>query len=123
MSTESSQNGPGVTENPATDGYTPFRIDTSKPPVDAERIPLFYIDDREYTGPKQIPGGLALQALQVTVHQGRAAGAYFCMEEAIGKEAVDDLLNCKQLTYEQARDFLTQISAMYYGQAMELTGK
>lgn len=119
---EGTETSPGTPDAPE-DGYTPFRIDTSKPPVQSERMTLFYIDDREYTGPKQISGGLALRALQVTVTQGSAAGAYYAMEQAIGKEAVEDLLACDQLTYEQARDFLSRISAMYYGQAMGITGK
>lgn len=117
----------GTTTQPgnsdSTEGYQPFRIDTSAPPADADRMTLFFIDDREYTGPRQITGALALRALQMTVTHGQAAGAYYALEQAIGSDAVEALLNCEQLSYEQAREFLSRISAMYYGQAMGLTGK
>lgn len=105
------------------DNFTPLRIDTTQPPVNTERMELFFIDGKAYTGPKVIPGHLALRALEVTVQRGSAAGAWFCLTEAIGQEAVDDLLACDQLTLDQARDFLTRISAMYYGQATGITGK
>lgn len=124
MTTENGPNATGNRDNPGTtEGYVPFRIDTSKPAVDEERMTLFWIDDKEYTGPKVIPGGLAIRALDVTVRLGSAAGAWYCLTEAIGEEAITDLLECKQLTYPQAKEFLSQISAVYYGQAIGITGK
>lgn len=103
--------------------FTPLRIDTTQPAVDTERIELFFIDGRPYTGPKVIPGGVALEALSITAQRGSAAGAWHCLVEAIGQEALDDLMACRHLTLEQVRDFLQQISAMYYGQATGTTGK
>lgn len=124
MTTENGRTQATETDNtPTTESYSPLRIDTSKPPVTGERMTLFWIDDREFTGPKVITGSLAFRALETTVKYGKAAGAWFCLTEAVEEETVTALLKCEHLSYEQARDFLAQISAMYYGQAMGIMGK
>lgn len=106
-----------------TDSYVPFRIDTSQPAVEADRIPLFYIDDKEYTGPARVSVGTALKALEIAATQGITAGAWHCLIESIGQDAYDDLIACEQVTFDQAQNLMTKISDMYFGQAMELSGK
>lgn len=106
-----------------TDGYVPFRIDTSQPPVETDRIPLFYIDDKEYTGPARVSVGTALKALEIAATQGITAGAWHCLIESIGRDAYEDLTACEHVTYEQAQALFSKISDMYFGQAMELAGK
>lgn len=103
--------------------YEPIRIDTSQPPVDAERMPLFYIDDQEYTAPVRVPANVAIEALEVTYRQGSAAAAYFMLEKAVGKDTIDALTSCPQVTYEQAHSLLQQVGQMYWGQLETLLGK
>ena len=104
-------------------GYTPPRIDTNKPPVEAERMPLFYIGDTEYTGPVHVTAATALEALDVAYHKGDAAAAYHCMIASMGEQAYKDLVACPQLTVEEARTIISKISAMYFGQAVSIAGK
>jgi hypothetical protein len=110
--------------DPTTSGdYVPFRIDTSKPPIEAERLALFYIDDVEYTGPVRVSGATALKALQWVAERGTQYAAYHTMVECIGQEAYDALTECPQLTFEQTRDLVSKISNLYFGQAMEALGE
>lgn len=107
----------------STESYVPFRIDTSQPPVETDRIPLFYIDDKEYTGPSRVSVATALKALEIAATKGITAGAWHCLIESIGQDAYDDLIACEHVTFEQAQGLMTKISDMYFGQAMELSGK
>jgi hypothetical protein len=106
-----------------TDTYTPFRIDTSKPPVEAERIDLFWIDDRPYTAPAEVSGPTALKALQWLAQQGAQYAAYMVLIDCIGQEAYDDLTNCEHLTLEQVRDMVQKITDLYFGQTLDALGK
>lgn len=103
--------------------YVPFRIDTSKPAVEAERIALFYIDDREYSGPARVSVGTAIKALEIAATQGVQAAAWHCLVSSIGQEAIDALTECEHVTFEQAQSLMTKISDMYFGQALEIAGK
>lgn len=112
------------TDNPGTKSdYVPFRIDTSVPLVEAERLPLFYIDDTEYTGPKTVSGPTALKALQWLAEKGQQYAAYKVLIDCIGQEAYDTLTGCEQLTLEQVRSMVNKISDLYFGQALEALGE
>jgi len=119
----SSKTDPDPSQKPASGDYVPFRIDTSKPPVESDRFPLFYIDDVEYTGPVQVSGTTALKALQWVADRGSQYAAYHTMIECIGQEAYDALVGCPQLTFQQTRDLVTKISDLYFGQAMQALGE
>lgn len=119
----STNGSPEQDETGTRSGYVPPRIDTSAPAVEQERMPLFYIGDQEYTGPVRVSASTALRALEISATKGNAAGAFHCLIEAIGEEGYQALVDCPQLTYEDAREVLTEISARYYGQALALAGK
>ena len=103
--------------------FTPVRIDTSGAPVEQKVIPLFYLGETEYTGPEHVSARTALTALEVAAEKGNAAAAYHCLIECIGQDAYRALVDCPQLTFAQAQEILTNITAMYFGQATSVAGK
>lgn len=111
-----------TTKTDTEPGYVPFRIDTSKPAVEADRIELFWIDDKVYTAPAQVSGATALKALQWLGDKGAQYAAYRVMIECIGQEAYDALTECPQLTFDEVRSMVNKVSDLYFGQAMEALG-
>lgn len=101
----------------------PVRISTQGAPLGEKRVPIFYIDDKEYDAPERVPARIALRALEIAATQSEAAAAFFCLIEAIGEQAYKDLLECEHVTYEQAQEIMSNLAAMYYGQAKALAGK
>lgn len=107
--------------------YSPFRIDTSAPPLeDGPRVPLFYVDDREYTIPERIPARLSIMAIKIAATQGRDAAKWYLVENALTPEAISELTEgeaSRRVTREQVRDLFTELGERYFGQAEEDTGK
>lgn len=106
-----------------TNAYTPFRIDTTYPPVETERIELFWIDDRCYDAPATVSGPTALKALQWLAQQGPQYASYMVLIDCIGQEAYDDLTKCEHLTLDQVRDMVEKITDLYFGQTLDALGK
>ncbi|HEU4754005.1 MAG TPA: hypothetical protein VFU47_12925 [Armatimonadota bacterium] len=102
--------------------FTPFRIDTSAPPVEAERVPVFYIDDTEYTIPAQVSAATAMQALEIAVTKGPTAAAWHMISEALGEEGIRALQECRHITHEQVRGLFAQIGRIYFGQMEDMVG-
>lgn len=115
--------GPEQDETGTRSRYTPPRIDTSKPPVEEARMPLFYLGEQEYTGPVHVSAATALEALEIAYEKGHAAAAYHCLIKCMGEDAYKDLVACPQLTFDEARTIASQVSAMYFGQAVSVAGK
>jgi len=103
--------------------FEPIRIDTTKPALDDERFDLFFIDDKAYTAPKVVPAGVALRALQIVATQGVMAGAWHMVMECLGEDAIEALMECKQLEHSQLKKMLNKVSDVYYGQLEDLTAK
>lgn len=106
-----------------TVAFEPIRIDTSQPPVEVKRIPLFYIDDQEYSAPEQVPAHVAVAALEVVYERGASAAAYFMLEKAVGKETIDALTECPHVTYPQVQAIFQKVGQMYWGQVEDMLGK
>lgn len=129
MSNKSRQTRNGSASRPTPessdfmDDYTPFRIDTSAPPIDHERIPIFYVDDVEYTIPKRVPAGVAMKALQLSAEQGRDVAAYFMVVDALGQDVVEMLQDSKHLELEDATALFSKLGRMYLGQMEAMAGK
>jgi len=66
-----------------------------------ERVPLFYIDDVEYSMPAKIPGNVALKYLRKIRTDGVEVAGAWLLEEVIGTEAYEALMNYDGLTIEQ----------------------
>lgn len=103
--------------------YTPFRYDPDAPAVEAERMALFYMGEKEYTAPKRVSAPVALKALQNAAEKGIPYATYQVVLDAIGEEAFGVLTDSHQVPYEEAQAMITQLGRVYFGQAMELAGK
>jgi hypothetical protein len=68
-----------------------------------EREPLFSIDGREYTIPKEVPGNLSLQAIERMRTESEYAVIAWIMETMLGKAGYRALLDCKAVKPSQLR--------------------
>jgi hypothetical protein len=80
--------------------FEPIRIaaDTEVP---EERVPLFYIGDTEYTIPKHISRGVALQYLRHAAEVGHDLATAPLLIRVLGEEAYTALEESRALTEEQ----------------------
>lgn len=104
-------------------GYTPFRYDPEAPALEEERMPLFYMGEKEYTAPKRVSAPTALKALENAARKGVAYATYRVVIDAIGEDAFQVLTDSHQVPYEEAQDMITQLGKVYFGQSMGLAGK
>lgn len=87
----------------AVDGdldFEPIRI-AADDEIEVERVPLFYIGDDEYTIPKEIPPGVALQYLREAREYGRELATAPLLISVLGEEAYRALEKSKALNEDQ----------------------
>jgi hypothetical protein len=94
-------------------GFEPIRIPANEDVVE-ERVPLFYIGDTEYTIPKNIPKGVALQYLRQAGERGHELATAPLLIRVLGEDAYEALEQSKALTDEQ----LESIVDIIVGQAL-----
>ncbi|MFJ9771239.1 hypothetical protein ACIRVF_08340 [Kitasatospora sp. NPDC101157] len=92
---------------------------TTTPQVDEQRVPLFYIDDVEYTIPARPRMNVALQYMHVAKDQGDAVAADFLLSSLLGEEGYRALREYDQLTPEQFQH-ITDIATRQTMGALEL---
>lgn len=80
--------------------FEPLRIPSNDEVVE-ERVPLFYIGDDEYTIPKLIPPGVALQFLREAREHGRDLATAPLLTRVLGEDAYTALEESKALTEDQ----------------------
>lgn len=80
--------------------FEPIRIAADDEVVE-ERVPLFYIGDTEYTIPKEIPPGVALQFLREAREHGRDLATAPLLTRVLGEEAYEALEQSRALTEDQ----------------------
>ena len=115
-----SQQAPGSTSRDPWEAYTPPRIVTTGPKPAEVRMPLFYVDDVEYTAPRFISAPTAIRALRTIALRGPDAGIWEMVEECLSSEALEILTTCEHVSYEDAQHMLQQLGRLYYGQAQAL---
>lgn len=93
--------------------FEPIRIPANEDVVE-ERVPLFYIGDDEYTIPKNIPKGVALQYLRNAAERGHELATAPLLIRVLGEDAYEALEQSKALTDEQ----LESIVDIIVGQAL-----
>jgi hypothetical protein len=87
--------------------------------TEAARVPLFYIDDREYTV-KASPGmNIALQFLHIGRTQGEGIAIDYLLGKMLGDEAYKALREYDDLTAEQLMQIIETVTSLAMG-AMEL---
>lgn len=99
------------------------RIDPEVKQPEPERIPVFYIGDREYTAIKSITPRMALKAMQQQAEGGIQAMLWHMLVEGVGQEAIDDLLACDAVSDDHIQGIFGSLSSMYYGQLQSLGKK
>jgi hypothetical protein len=90
-----------LTVEPEDGAFPVLRLKTSANGHVPKRVPLFSIDDTEYTMLAEPTASLALRYLRTQQRQGLDAGFEFAMEQMVGDGAYDALLNYEPLTRDQ----------------------
>lgn len=100
----------------------PVRISTNAEMVET-RVPLFYIDDVEYTMLDPVPARLSmafLHDLRVTHFEIALARL---VDRVIGDEAVEALSKCKEMTPEDLQKIIGRVQAHALRTTKDLQGK
>ncbi|MGW5175907.1 hypothetical protein ACWERY_16285 [Streptomyces sp. NPDC004082] len=84
----------------APGAFEPVRIDADSDEPE-ERVPLFYIGDDEYTIPKTIPRGVALQYLRHASEVGHEVATAPLLIRVLGEDAYMALEQSRAMTSEQ----------------------
>lgn len=88
------------TTAPGDLGFEPIRI-ADDDEVPDERVPLFYIGDDEYTIPKHIPRGVALQYLRHASEVGHEVATAPLLIRVLGEDAYMALEQSRALEQDQ----------------------
>lgn len=104
--------------------FEPIKVNADAPAIEAERIPAFTITkdgkDTVYTIPKEISGATAIEALEVFVMRGEAATTLWLAQHALGREGMEAVITCEQLTLAQAQQLVGAIGNHYIGVVRDL---
>ena len=103
-------------------GFEPIRIAADDEVVE-ERVPLFYIGDTEYTIPKHIPRGVALQYLRQAGERGHELATAPLLIRVLGEEAYEALEQSKALEDAQLAAIVDIIVGQALGRQEDEKGK
>lgn len=112
---------PSVSGNPLA-AFEPIHIAADDDFVE-ERVPLFYIGDDEYTIPKEIPPGVALQYLRQARESGHELATPPLLIRVLGEDAYMALEQSKAVKDEQLERIVKLIVDLALGQAEKKEGK
>lgn len=96
-------------------------LDANKPEND-ERIVLFKLDGEEYSIPKKPRANMALKYLRLTREHGERRAGAFLLEDLLGTENYEALMNYDDLTQEQL-EHVMEIAQMHVLGEIEEAGK
>lgn len=102
--------------------FEPIRIEANEDVVE-ERVPLFYIGDTEYTIPKVIPTGAALQYLRIAGERGEQFAAPLLLTRVLGEDAYQALEDSKALEDEQLERIIKIVIDLALGRKEKKEGK
>lgn len=105
---------PSVVADPLAD-FEPIRIQADDE-VEEERVPLFFIGDDEYTIPKEIPPGAALQYLRQARESGHELATPSLLIRVLGEDAYMALEQSKAVTEDQLDRIVKLIVDLALGQ-------
>jgi hypothetical protein len=97
------------------------RIDSAKV-VDEEREPLFYIDETEYTIPKELRANVVARYLQDTLDHGQEHAIAAAMREVLGEEAMEALAESEAVTSEDMAQIMGIVERKLTGQMKKSLG-
>lgn len=106
------------TSSAAALDFEPIRID-SDDDYEEERVPLFYIGDTEYTIPKEIPPGVALQFLREAREHGRELATAPLLIRVLGEDAYLALEESRALTEDQMEWIINKVLDLALGRTKQ----
>jgi hypothetical protein len=110
---------------PTVDGdleFEPIRI-AANDEIEEERVPLFFIGDDEYTIPRKIAPGVALQYLREARTHGREVATAPLLERVLGEDAYLALEQSKALTEDQMEWIVDKVLELALGKREKPGGK
>ncbi|MFI1166567.1 hypothetical protein ACH4UM_23925 [Streptomyces sp. NPDC020801] len=110
---------------PAVSGdldFEPIRI-AADDEIEEERVTLFYIGDDEYTIPKEIPPGAALEYLRKAGERGEQFAAPTLLTRVLGEDAYQALEKSKGLKDEQLQQIIQIVIDLSLGRGEKQEGK
>lgn len=119
MSNKSRANRPQPKKRRSVGDFEPIRINTQEAQEEVKRVPLFYIDEDEYTIPEKFPATVGLRYLRNINVDGRDYAVAQLMEEALGADGFEALSNCDSLTKKQMEEINSLIVELALGAAEE----
>ncbi len=96
------------------DDFEPIHIAANEDVVE-ERVPLFFIGDDEYTIPKAIPPGVALEFLREAREHGRDLATAPLLNRVLGEDAYTALEQSKALTEDQMQWIVDKVLDLALG--------
>lgn len=90
--------------------------------TELDAIPLFSIDGETYSMPATVSAATSLKALDIARRQGQAESISWVLEEVIGSEGYNALMNFKSLKPSQLQAIITVVTGHVMGSMEELTG-
>ena len=91
--------------------------------VEEERVPLFYIGDTEYSIPRDIPPGVALQYLRTAGEVGEQFAAPTLLTRVLGEEAYEALESSRALKDDQLQRIIQIVIDLSLGRGEKKEGK
>jgi len=109
------------------DNFEPLRFSTSAPAPETERTVVFYVDDTEYSTPKEVPPVLALKFLDIINNEeddDRALPKAIAMafDGLFGEGALSALAKCDSITPEQFGQLTDFVQRKMFSATEGMTG-
>jgi len=110
---------PPAEQQAPSDGEFPVLRLKTRDQAEQERVPLFYIDDVEYTIPKRPRMNVGLQFLHLSRDQDDSAAMDYLLAKLLGEDGYRALREYDDLTAEQFQQ-ITEIASRLTLGALEL---
>lgn len=109
------------------DGFEPIRLSKKDAAPEVERVPVFYIDDKMYGVPVQVPPNLALQFLNIInseEDEERALPLAVAMafDGLFGDGALKELAACKALKEPELEQIMGFVQNKMFSATEKMTG-
>jgi hypothetical protein len=88
-----------------------------------EQVPLFSIDGQVFSIPAEVDASMALRVLDAARRSGMEAAMSGALEELLGEESYQALLNCKGLTKENLEQIMALVQEISLGGLEAAKGK
>ncbi|MGW0575115.1 hypothetical protein ACWD25_03915 [Streptomyces sp. NPDC002920] len=102
--------------------FEPIHIPANEDVIE-ERVPLFFIGDDEFSIPKTIPPGVALEFMREARQHGRDLATAPLLTRVLGEEAYEALEQSKALTEDQLEWIVDKVLDLALGRKKEQGGK